>query len=85
MVQFKISIYFLGEPYHMIRSYMKNSVEEIYYKLKAWLGERFSTYGNRGNTFSYMFDPIIYDYIFHRSNRDDVRVWTNWWGIHLGT
>ncbi len=67
-----------GKPYHMIRNYMKNSIEEIFYKLKAWLGPRFATYGNRANTFSYMFDPIIYDYIFHRSNRDGVVVWTNW-------
>ncbi len=62
----------------MIRSYMKNSIEEIFYKLKAWLGPRFATYGNKANTFSYMFDSIIYDYIFHRSNREDVHVWTNW-------
>ena len=63
---------------------MKNCVEEMFYKLERWLKDpTFATYGNKRNTFSSWFDPVIYDYIFHRSNADDVEVWTNWFEMPL--
>lgn len=72
-----------GEPYQMIRDYMTNCVEELYYKLKQWLQPKFATYGNQANTFSRQFGPIIYDYIFHKSNTDDISVYTNWFELPL--
>jgi len=71
-----------GLPYKEITDYMKNCVEEIFYKLKQWLAPRYSTYANPANTFSFgITPPVIYDYIFYRSNRNDVQVWTNWFDV----
>merc|ERR1712142_361412 len=69
-----------GTPYQIIQEYMENCIEDIYYKLRAWLDPKFATYANARNTFSAgIGDPIIYDYIFHRNqNRSVVHVWTNW-------
>ena len=59
---------------------MQNCIEDIYYKLRAWLNPKYASYANARNTFSYgIGDPIIYDYIFHRSqNKSKVSVRTNW-------
>ncbi len=45
---------------------MRNSAEEMFHKLREWLTPKFATYGNQRNSFSYMYDPITYDYIFHK-------------------
>lgn len=67
-----------GEPYNIIRGYMKNSIEEFFYKLLTWLNPQYATYGNKKNTFSNTFLPIIYDYIFyHARDESAVNVWTN--------
>ena len=77
-----ISLYlFTGEPYYMIRQQMKNCIEEIYYKLQAWLDPRYATYGNQLNTFSNEYKPIIYDYVFHKENSNDTRVWASWFEL----
>lgn len=55
-----------GEPYFIIQKFMQNSAEEIFAKLKEWLLPKFATYGNQRNSFSYMYEPITYDYIFHK-------------------
>ena len=55
-----------GEPYEIVQRFMKNSAEEIFSKLKEWLMPKFATYGNQRNSFSYMYDPTTYDYIFHK-------------------
>ena len=64
---------------------MTNCVEEIFYKLEQWLKDpHFATYGNSRNTWSSWFKPaVIYDYIFHRTNSQDVEVWTNWFELPL--
>lgn len=56
----------VGQPYEIIQRFMKNSAEEIFAKLKEWLMPKFATYGNQRNSFSYMYEPITYDYIFHK-------------------
>jgi len=67
-------------PYQIIQSYMQNSIEDIYWKLRAWLQPKWATYANEQNTWSFgIGDPIIYDYIFHRNmNKSRVHIWTNW-------
>merc|ERR1719259_1606548 len=50
-----------GSPFQILTSRgLTNSVQEIFYKLDAWLHTEFSTYGNPRNTFSYTYSPIIY-------------------------
>ena len=66
-----------NEPYGIIRKTMKNSVEEIYYKLEEWLNPNYATYGNDLNSWSNMFDPVTFDYIFHKVNNPLVVAWTN--------
>ena len=68
-----------GEPYEIVQRFMKNSAEEIFSKLKEWLMPKFATYGNQRNSFSYMYDPTTYDYIFHK--RYDTTVCSNKFGI----
>lgn len=70
-----------GITYKTIADVMTNCVEEIFYKLKQWLEPNFATYGNEKNTFSSMYKPVIYDYIFHKARRSDVMVWTNWFEL----
>jgi len=69
-----------GTPYRIIQDYMKNSLEDIYYILKAWLNPKWATYANERNTWSFgIGDPITYDYIFHRNqNPSRVHLFTNW-------
>ena len=59
-------IFFSGEPYFIIQQFMHNACEELFRQLKEWLLPKFATYGNQRNSFSYMYDPVTYDYIFHR-------------------
>ena len=45
-----------GSPFQILTSRgLTNSVQEIFYKLDAWLHTEFSTYGNPRNTFSYTY------------------------------
>jgi len=69
-----------GTPYQIIQTYMRNSIEDIYWKLRAWLRPAWATYANERNTFSFgVEDPVIYDYIFHRNqNQTKVHLFTNW-------
>jgi len=70
-----------GEPYEIVQRFMKNSAEEIFSKLKEWLMPKFATYGNQRNSFSYMYDPTTYDYIFHKSMSAETLTWTNWFEL----
>ena len=67
----------------MIHHFMDNCIEDIYYRLRAWLDPKFATYANAKNTFSYNIQaPVIYDYIFHRTqNKEKVHMWTNWFEL----
>ena len=55
-----------GQPYEIIQRYMKNSCAEFWAKMEEWLLPKFATYGNARNSFSYTYDPITYDYVFHK-------------------
>ena len=58
--------FYLGEPYFIIQKFMQNACEELFRQLKEWLAPKFATYGNQRNSFSSNYDPVTYDYIFHR-------------------
>ena len=53
-------------PYEIIQRTMKNSAAEVWHKSEEWLTPKFATYGNEKNSFSYAYNPITYDYIFHK-------------------
>jgi len=74
-----------GSPFEMVRKEMQNSIEEVLYKLKRWLQPEYTTYGNPENTFSgHKYDPIMYDYIFRRTNSPEkVSVWTSLFELPL--
>ena len=64
---------------------MTNCVEELFYNLKGWLNPKYTTYGNPENTFSgRKYAPIMYDYIFRRTNSPKkVTSWTSWFELPL--
>jgi len=68
-----------GSPFETVRKEMQNEIEEVLYKLRRWLQPEYTTYGNPDNTFSgQKYDPIMYDYIFRRTNSPEkVSVWTS--------
>jgi len=72
-----------GEPYFIIQQFMHNACEELFRRLKEWLLPKFATYGNQRNTFSYMYDPVTYDYIFHRSMNPQTLTWANWFELPI--
>jgi len=72
-----------GQPYEIIQRYMKNSCAEFWAKMEEWLLPKFATYGNARNSFSYTYDPITYDYVFHKSNNANTTIWVNWFGLPL--
>ena len=66
----------------MLRRFMTNCIEEIFYKVNEWMDAKFATYGNTENTFSgKVYDPIIYDYIFYKTNYKNVTAYTNWFEL----
>ena len=69
----------VGSPFETVRKEMQNEIEEVLYKLRRWLQPEYTTYGNPDNTFSgQKYDPIMYDYIFRRTNSPEkVSVWTS--------
>ncbi len=69
--------------YQTVKEHMTDSFQEIKGALKAWLDPQFATFGNLRNTYTGgKYDPVIYDYIFHKKNTDQAAViWTNW--FHL--
>ena len=68
----------------MLRRHMTNCIEEIFYKVNEWMDAKFATYGNIQNTFSgHKYDPVIYDYIFYKTNSDKARAYTNWFELPL--
>ena len=59
-----------GEPYNMIHQFMNNACEAFtgsrFHPFRECLAPNFATYGNQRNSFSYMYDPLIQDYIFYK-------------------
>ena len=35
-----------SKPYQIVQAYMKNSIEDVYWKLRAWLQPKWATYAN---------------------------------------
>ena len=73
-----------GEIYEMIRSEMKNCIEELFYTFDRWLNPNYATYGNSRNTFSNQYDPVIYDYVFHKTKEErkkDLNVYTSFFEL----
>jgi len=71
-----------GEPYFIIQKFMQNACEELFRQLKEWLAPKFATYANQRNSFSGgQYDPVTYDYIFHRSMNPWTQVWANWFEL----
>ena len=69
------------EPYYIIQKFMQNSAEQFFNQLKEWLLPKFATYGNQRNSFSYMYDPITYDYIFYKGMNFQTLMWTNFFEL----
>ena len=69
-----------GSPYQLILEHsMTNCMQEIY---KNFDDKIFATYGNAQNTFTGGKEkPVIYDYIFHQANKNNVISRTNWFEI----
>ena len=44
-----------------------SSMEEFFLDVKQWLVPARATYGNPRNTYSSMYTPVLYDYIWHRA------------------
>jgi len=72
-----------GTPYYIIQQFMQNACEELFRQLKEWLLPKFATYGNQRNSFSYMYDPVTYDYIFHKSMSPGTITWANWFELPI--
>ena len=53
-----------NHPYEIILREMKNSASEV---LQDWQLDKFATYGNPRNSYSFMEPPMITDYIFLKS------------------
>ena len=62
-----------GTPYYIIQKFMQNVCEESFCQLKE-----FATYGNQRNYFSYMEDPVTFDYIFHKGMSPGTKTWADW-------
>ena len=63
-----------------INDVMVSAVEEFFKKLKAWLVPKEATYGNPKNSYSYTYQPVHYDYIFHKANGDN-KILTNFFDV----
>merc|ERR1712112_460710 len=66
--------------YHSLKAAMVSSMEEFFQKITEWLCPKRATYGNPNNTYSYMYDPVLYDYIWHRGRGRNM-IWTNFFDV----
>lgn len=66
--------------YEDIKKIMTNSIEDFFKKIEDWLTAKRASYANPQNTYSHMFKPVLYDYIFHRAKGSNVIV-TNFFKI----
>jgi len=66
--------------YHTLKAAMVSSMEEFFQKITEWLCPQRATYGNPNNTYSYMYDPVLYDYIWHRAHGKNM-IWTNFFDV----
>jgi len=66
--------------YHALKAVMVSSMEEFFQRITEWLCPKRATYGNPNNTYSYMYDPVLYDYIWHRAHGNNM-IWTNFFDV----
>lgn len=66
--------------YHDIKQIMTNSIEEFFKKIEEWLKPNRASYANPQNTYSYIYKPVLYDYIFHKAKGRNI-ILTNWFNI----
>jgi len=66
--------------YHRLKTAMVSSMEEFFIKVQEWLCPKRSTYGNPSNSYSYMYEPVLYDYIWHRAKGKNM-IWTNFFDV----
>jgi len=62
--------------YHDLKEAMVSSMEEFFRTVSEWLCPKRATYANPENTYSYMYEPVLYDYIWHRAHGRNM-IWTN--------
>jgi len=62
--------------YHNLKTAMVSSMEEFFIYVSKWLVPEKATYGNPVNTYSNMYEPVLYDYIWHKALGRNM-VWTN--------
>lgn len=62
--------------YNDLKTAMVSSMEEFFMDIKEWLVPSKATYGNPRNTYSSGYQPVLYDYIWHRGRGWNM-IWTN--------
>ena len=53
-----------------------SSIEEFFLDIKSWLSPNRATYGNPRNSYSNMYSPVLYDYVWHKAAGTGLR--GNW-------
>jgi len=66
--------------YGLLKNEMASSMEDFFQRIANWLIPKRATYGNPRNTYSNNYDPVLYDYIWHRSNKNNL-VLTNFFDV----
>jgi len=66
--------------YGLLKNEMASSMEDFFQRIANWLIPTRATYGNPRNTYSNSYDPVLYDYIWHRSNKDNLVI-TNFFDV----
>jgi len=58
--------------YQDVKNIMTNSIEEFFHKIEDWLTPKKASYANPLNTYSHIYKPVLYDYIFHRAKGKNI-------------
>jgi len=58
--------------YQDVKDIMTNSIEEFFHKIEDWLTPKKASYANPLNTYSHIYKPVLYDYIFHRAKGKNI-------------
>eukprot|EP00092_Neocalanus_flemingeri_P008768 GFUD01009441.1.p1 GENE.GFUD01009441.1~~GFUD01009441.1.p1 ORF type:complete len:364 (+),score=71.49 GFUD01009441.1:178-1269(+) len=66
--------------YHTLQSILVNSIAEFFVKISEWLCPKRATYGNPQNAYSNMYEPVLYDYLWHKATGKNM-IWTNYFHI----
>lgn len=66
--------------YSDLKSLMVSSIEEFFLDIKSWLAPDRATYGNPRNSYSNMYSPVLYDYVWHKAAGPNL-IWTNFFDV----